>query len=250
VTRSVFLTGASSGIGEGLAREFARRGWSLALAARRIERLEALRPELLAMGAARVVTAALDVTDFAAIAPVLGRARDELGRIDVVVANAGVGSPTPAGRGRLERIREIVDTDLTGAIATIEAALPILRAQGGGQLVAVTSVARYRGMPRLGAYSAAKDGLHRYLQSLRAELYREPIVVTELAPGYIDTDLNRGAPSRPFVVSCERGAAEMARLIERRVRYSVVPRWPWVVVAPLLRLVPTALLAPRGGHRP
>lgn len=245
MTRSVFITGASAGIGEALAVEFARRGCDVALAARRLDRLEALAARLRELGAGRVLAVSLDVTDFRSIADALRHAAAEFGRVDTVVVNAGVGYSLPVGRGNLDLVQRTLETDLTGAIATIEAALPILRQQGAGQIVAITSIAATRGMPYLGAYSAAKAGLHRYLQALRAEVYREPIDVTELAPGYIDTDMNRGVASRPFVIPVERGAAIMARLIERRVTHRYVPAWPWALVAPVLRILPTALLAPR-----
>ena len=245
MTRSIFITGASSGIGEGLAVEFARRGYAIAIAARRIERLEALAARLPGLGAAAVLPLALDVTDFESIDAALGRAASEFGRLDVVVANAGVGYSLPVGRGKFDLVRRTIDTDLTGAIATIELALPRLRAQGGGQIVAITSVAGSRGMPFMGAYSAAKAGLHRYVQALRAEVHHEPITVTELAPGYIDTDINRGVKSRPFVIPLPRGASIMARMIERRVGHRYVPVWPWALVAPLMRVLPAALLAPK-----
>jgi NAD(P)-dependent dehydrogenase (short-subunit alcohol dehydrogenase family) len=245
VARSIFITGASSGIGEALALEFARRGYAIVLAARRVERLEALAARLPGMGAASVVPLALDVTDAAAIDAALESAWRKLGRVDVVVVNAGVGYTLPVGKGNLDRIRQTIDTDLTGAIATIELALPRLRSQGGGQIVAITSIAGSRGLPLLGAYSAAKGGLHRYVQALRAEVRHEPITVTELAPGYIDTDMNRSARSRPFVIPLERGGAILARLIERRVGHRYVPLLPWTLVVPVLRILPTAWLAPR-----
>jgi NAD(P)-dependent dehydrogenase (short-subunit alcohol dehydrogenase family) len=245
VTRSIFITGASSGIGEALALEFARRGYSIALAARRLERLAALAARLPGLGAAAVLPLALDVTDAAAIDAALERACREFGRIDVVVVNAGVGYTLPVGKGHLDRVRQTIDTDLTGAIATIELVLPRLRAQGGGQIVVITSIAGSRGLPLLGAYSAAKGGLHRYVQSLRAEVRHEPITVTELAPGYIDTDMNRSARSRPFVIPLERGGAILARLIERRVGHRYVPALPWALVVPVLRILPTAWLAPQ-----
>jgi NAD(P)-dependent dehydrogenase (short-subunit alcohol dehydrogenase family) len=245
MTRSVFITGASSGIGEALAREFARRGYDVALSARRAARLEAQAVELRGLGAARVLALPLDVTDLDGLAGALQRAADEFGRLDTVVANAGVGYSLPVGRGKLDLVKQTIDTDLTGAIATIELALPILRAQGGGQIVAITSIAAVRGMPFMGAYSAAKAGLHRYLQALRAEVAHERISVTELAPGYIDTDMNRGVARRPFVIPVERGAAIMARLIERKVGHRYVPAWPWTLVAAVLQLLPTRLLAPR-----
>jgi NAD(P)-dependent dehydrogenase (short-subunit alcohol dehydrogenase family) len=100
-------------------------------------------------------------------------------------------------------------------------------------------------MPGMGAYSASKAGLHRYLQALRAEMRGTPIRVTELAPGYIDTEMNRGLGARPFVISLERGAAILARMIEREVGLRWVPVLPWTLVVPLLKLMPGALLAPR-----
>lgn len=244
MARSIFITGASAGIGEGLSLEFARRRYDLAIAARRADRLEALAVRLRELGAGRVLPLALDVTDFGSIADAIGRAARDFGRLDVLVVNAGVGYALPAGKGKLDLARQVLDTDLTGAIATIEYGLPVLRAQGGGQIVAITSVAGNRGQPFLGAYSAAKAGLHAYLQSLRAEVWHERIVVTELAPGYIDTDMNRGATHRPFVIPVEKGAAIMARLIEREVGHRYVPAWPWALLAPMLRFVPTRLLAP------
>lgn len=245
VTRSIFITGASSGIGEALAVEFARRGYAVAIAARRLDRLEALAARLPALGAARVLSLVLDVTDPGAIETALDRVVNEFGRLDVLVVNAGVGYSLPVGKGNLDPIRRTIDTNLTGAIATIELALPRLRAQGGGQIVAITSIAGSRGLPSMGAYSAAKAGLHRYLQSLRAELRHEPITVTELAPGYIDTDMNRGARSRPFVIPVEQGGAIMARMIERRVGHRYVPTWPWSLIAPLLKILPMGWLAPK-----
>lgn len=244
MAKSIFITGASSGLGAAIAGEFARRGYAVAIAARRVERLETLAGSLRAAGAAAVLPLALDVTDFASIDAAVDRAVREFGRLDIVVVNAGVGYSLPVGRGKFAQMRQTIDTNLTGAIATIESTLPRLRAQGGGQVVAITSVAGSRGMPFMGAYSAAKAGLHRYLQALRAEVRHEPIVVTELAPGYIDTDMNRGVKHRPFVIPLEKGGAILARMIERGVGHRYVPTWPWTLVAPLVKLLPTRLLAP------
>jgi NAD(P)-dependent dehydrogenase (short-subunit alcohol dehydrogenase family) len=242
MAKSIFITGASSGLGEVIALEFARRGYAIAIAARRVERIGTLATRLRDAGAAAVLPLALDVTDYPTIDAALDRAAREFGRLDIVVANAGVGYSLPVGRGRFEQVRQTIDTNLTGAIATLEFALPRLRAQGGGQ--AISSVAGSRGMPFMGAYSAAKGGLHRYVQALRAEVRHEPIVVTELAPGYIDTDMNRGVKHRPFVIPLEKGGAILARMIERGVGHRYVPAWPWTIVVPLVRLLPTRLLAP------
>jgi short-subunit dehydrogenase len=248
-SRTMLITGASSGIGAGLALEFARRGYGLAIAARRVDRLEALAPKLLAAGASRVVVVPLDVAETDAIEPAVQRAAAELGRLDVIVANAGVGPLTPTGRGKLPLMRETLNINLVGAIATIEAALPIFRAQGSGHVVGITSVAGSKGLPGFGAYSASKAGLHRYLQSLRAELSGTPVVVTELAPGFIDTDINRNKGARPFLIDVDQGAAIMARMIERQVGKRWVPVLPWTIIAQLLKILPAAALAPRQPRR-
>jgi short-subunit dehydrogenase len=248
-SRTILITGASSGIGAGLALEFARRGYGIAIAARRADRLEALAPKLLAAGASQVVVVPLDVADTDAIEPAVQRAAADLGRLDVIVANAGVGPLTPTGRGKLPLMRETLNINLVGAIATIEAALPVFRAQGSGHVVGITSVAGSKGLPGFGAYSASKAGLHRYLQALRAELRATPVVVTELAPGFIDTDINRNKGARPFLIDVDQGAAIMARMIERQVGKRWVPVLPWTIIAQLLKILPAAVLAPRQPRR-
>lgn len=245
MARSAFITGASSGIGRALAAELARRGYDLFLTARGLQALEQLRESIVASEPARSVhVRALDVTDDADVARALDEAAALLGRCDLVVANAGVGNSGRVGDGSMSRARVIVETNLIGAIATVEAAVALFRRQGGeSHVVGVGSVAGVRGLPGSGSYSASKAGLATYLQAVRAETYAEPITVTTLAPGYIDTPINRDVPSRPFLIDAEKGARIMADLIERRVSYATVPRMPWTLLAPLLRVLPTRLLA-------
>jgi short-subunit dehydrogenase len=224
-----------------LARQFARRGYKLALTARKMEDLERLRGEL-QKASPHVCVRALDVTDYDAVPAALRECADELGGLDIVVVNAGVAMAARVGTGKFEQMRATVDVNLLGAIATAEAAVELFREQGGGQLVGITSVAALRGISGQGAYSATKAGFSKYLEALRCESSNEAITVTELAPGYIDTDLNRSMAVRPFVVSAERGTRIMADLIERRVSFRYVPPWPWTLVAQLLKILPVSLL--------
>jgi hypothetical protein len=251
VAKSVFITGASSGIGRALAVELGRRGCDLFLTARRLDALEELRSEISAAApASRVEVRRLDVTDDADVADALSEAAEKLGRLDVVVANAGMGSSGLIGTGGIERGRRIIETNLIGAIATIDAAVALMRRQeGGGQVVGIGSVAGVRGLPGSGSYSASKAGLHVFMEAVRAETHGEPIVVTTLAPGFIDTAINQDVKSRPFLIDAEKGARAMADLIERRVRYATVPRMPWTLLAPLLRVLPTSMLAARAPRR-
>jgi NAD(P)-dependent dehydrogenase (short-subunit alcohol dehydrogenase family) len=244
VAKTVFITGASSGIGRALALELAGRGYDLFLTARRLDELEQVRGDIAnADPARRVEVRQLDVTDDADVATAIAEAAENLGRCDIVVANAGVGNSGRVGEGNMERSRLIVETNLIGAMATVDAAVALFRQQGGdGQIVGIGSVAGVRGLPGSGSYSASKAGLAAYLESVRAETYKEPITVTTIAPGYIDTPINQEMKSRPFLIDVEKGARITADLIERGGGYSTVPRFPWTVIAPLLRVLPTSLL--------
>jgi short-subunit dehydrogenase len=242
MSRSVFLTGASGGLGEGMSRAFAKRGYSLALTGRRTDRLEELASELRSGGASRVVVHALDVTEFAAVPQVMAEAARELGGLDIVVANSGIGGSTPIGRGAFEAARRVIETNLLGAMATVDAAVEMFLAKGSGHVVGVTSVAAVRGLPMQGAYSASKSGLSRYLEAVRMEVEGKGVTVTDLAPGFIDTEINRHMPSRPFVVSAEKGTEDMVALIESKVGFAYVPRLPWTPLAQLLKVLPSRLL--------
>lgn len=241
MSKSVLITGATRGLGEGLARQFASRGYKLALTGRNPEELARLQSEL-QVSSPQVCTRVLDVLDYDAVATVLRDCAGELGGLDIVIANAGIAIAARAGEGKFEEMRATIDVNLTGAMATSEAALTLFREQGRGQLVGITSVAALRGMRGQGAYSASKAGFSKYLEAVRVETHKEPITVTELAPGYIDTDLNRSLATRPFVVSGEKGTRIMADLIERGVSSRYVPPWPWTIVAQVLKILPVSLL--------
>jgi short-subunit dehydrogenase len=240
--KSVFLTGASGGLGEGMARGFARRGRALALASRRTEKLEALATELRTIGSPHVIVRRLDVTDYASVPKVIGEAADALGGLDIVVANSGIGGATSIGRGQFDAARQVIETNLLGAMATIDAAVELFYRQKRGHIVGVTSVAAVRGLPMNGAYSASKSGLSRYLEAVRAEVEGTGIRVTDLAPGFIDTELNRHMKSRPFVVPAETGTEAMVDLIERGAAFAYVPRMPWTLLAQVLKILPSRML--------
>jgi short-subunit dehydrogenase len=237
MSKSILITGATRGLGENLARQFAQRGYRVALVGRDQGQLDALQQELAAL-APQVCTRVLDVANFEQVEPVLRECAQELAGLDIVVVNAGVAIAGKTGQGRFDDMRKTIDVNLTGAIATAEAALQLFSEQGQGQLVGVTSVAAVRGMPGQAAYSATKAGFGKYLEAARLDYRKAGIKVTELAPGYIDTDLNRSLKSRPFLVSAEKGTRVMADLIEREVDFRFVPPWPWSIVARLVKIAP------------
>lgn len=244
VRRNILITGASSGLGRQMAREFAARGRNLALCARRIDRLEELRAELLERHPG--LTAAirqLDVNDSAAVFETVAAFRDELGGLDRVVVNAGLGKGQPLGTGRFDVNAETARTNVLGALAQIEAAMEVFRAQEAGHLVVISSVSAFRGMPRnMTAYAASKSAVAALAEGLRIELIGSPIRVSTIYPGFISTEMTEGV-SPPFMVDTETGVRAIVAAIEKEKASARVPVWPWGPVGSLLRFAPLRLVA-------
>ncbi|MGY1814892.1 SDR family oxidoreductase [Blastococcus sp. SYSU D00820] len=239
IRQRILITGASSGLGEGMARRFAARGRDLALAARRLDRLDALRDELLAAHPGiRVVTAALDVDDADAVAEVVPALAAELGGLDRFVANAGFGLGGSVGTGHARANRTVLHTNVLGTHAQCEAAVELFRAQGSGHLVLISSVASIRGMHGTRtAYGASKAALNSLAEGIRADLLGTGIRVTTVLPGYIATDFNVGRRG-PFTVDLDTGVDALTAAIEREPVRAYVPEWPWRPVSALLRVLP------------
>lgn len=224
-----------------MARQLSGRGESLALAARRTERLEALAAELGRTGGA-ISVHTLDVTDVASVDRVIRYADAVHGGLDVVVVNAGRGGGRRLGTGRIDRNLEVIQTNLVGALAQVETAMSLFRDRGRGHLVLVSSLAANIGLPGGSAvYSASKAALASIGDSLRAELSGTEITVTTLRPGRIRTEINAGNSPR-LLTSLERGVASMIRSIDDKATDVVVPAWPWGPVSRLMPLVPARLL--------
>lgn len=235
--QKILISGASSGLGEGMAREFAKKGRALALCARRADRLDALAAEI-AADAARVATATVDVTDVDSVGPAFAELADELGGLDRVIVNAGLGKGAPLGTGGMRANIETIETNLIGALAQIEAALEIFRAQNAGHLVLISSMSAIRGMPKAqAAYSASKAGLSALGQGLQAEFANSPIAVSVIAPGYIETDINRGVKTK-LMSNTDDGVKAMVKAIEAEPRFAPVPNWPWTPLSYALRYLP------------
>lgn len=246
IRKSAIITGATSGIGHALARELSRRGYALGLTGRRIEVLEELKRSLGAGGphgggGAKVEIEALDVRDPEAVHRVVHDLDRRLGGVGIVVANAGIGVQRRAGDGRFASDEDIIRTNVIGAMATVDAAIEVFLRAGGGQVVGISSVAAFRGLPGSAAYSASKAALSTYLEGVRAEVESRGIVVTTISPGYIDTPINQKQKSRPFLVTVEEGARQIADLVEKRVRHSTVPVVPWGAVGTVMRSLPDAI---------
>jgi short-subunit dehydrogenase len=243
--KRILITGASSGLGAELARQFAAAGHDLALCARRVERLAELRGEIRAVHPdCHVVVRALDVTNHDAVFTVFTELADELGGVDRVIVNAGIGKGAPIGSGRFDANRDTVLTNLVAALAQCEAAVQLFRAAGAGHLVIVSSMSALRGLPRAAtAYSASKAGLATLAEGIRAELLGTPIAVTTLYPGYIHSEMTARSGRTPLVTDTARGVRAMVRAIEREPAQAMVPPWPWRLLGPLLRHAPLRVIA-------
>lgn len=244
VRQRILITGASSGLGAGMARAFAASGRDLALCARRLDRLQELRAELLAAHPGiTVAIAELDVNDHPAVGEVFARLAGELGGLDRVVVNAGLGKGAPLGTGRLDANLATIETNLVAALVQIETSLEIFRAAGGGHLVLVSSVLGNRGVPgQRAAYAASKAGLSSLGQSLRAEYVDGPIAVTVLEPGYIESEMTGRAGGGKMMVDNATGVAAMVSAIERERGRAIIPGWPWTPVVAAMKLAPTRLV--------
>lgn len=241
--KTILITGASSGLGEEMARQFAARGHDLALAARRTDRLERLRDELVAAHpGCRVEVRALDVNDHAQVFEVFHAFRADFGSIDRVIVNAGLGKGAPLGTGRFDANRETAMTNFIGALAQTEAALEIFRDQNAGHLVMISSMSAMRGMPRtITTYAATKAGVAHLAEGVRADLMGTPIKVSVIYPGYIRSEMNERVKNAPFMVSTEKGVAAIVDAVEKEKDAAHVPAWPWVPVGFGLKHLPLPL---------
>ncbi len=239
--RLVFITGASSGIGQALAWRFYQAGYSLALVARRTEETLAWAQSInIQSDRYKIYSADVSVVDSIVAAGQACLAQQ--GVPDVVIASAGisVGVDT-AERGDIDVMVKVLATNTVGTAATFHPFIEPMTRRGSGALVGIGSVAGIRGLPGHGAYCASKAGVISYCESLRGELRSCGVKVVTICPGYIDTPLTRkNRYSMPFLMQVDNFAAKTVQAIEAGVTYRVIP-WQMGVVAKLMRLLPNWL---------
>jgi len=233
------ITGASSGIGAALAQRLARRGDHVILVARRLRLLQEVAAEIAKAGGSSE-TAVCDVTIGEAARACVDQALRRHGRIDRLILNAGGGSRTPPEQLTTADMRASFDLNLFGVVNFIEAALPALLQQGGGQIVAIGSIAGFRGLPHAASYGAAKAALMNYIESLRIDLAPKGIAVTLAAPGFVVTRDTRKQRAKPMSMSVDAAADLLAAAILARKPYVSFP-WTLAWVARFMRLLPAAL---------
>ncbi len=243
MAKSIFITGASSGIGREVAYRFAEKGYNLGLVARRDEVLEELKQDIVSKHPdLRVEVRQLDVTNNSRVREVV-RELEGILDLDIVFANAGIGEGGLVGKGNFDKHRRVIETNLLGNMATIDAAVEVFKEKKKGHIAVTSSLAAVKGMPYNASYNASKAAINIYVESARMELYKSGITFTLLSPGYIDTPLNDMLKFRPFLISLGKGSRIIARLIERRVKRSPVPFFPWVLVRGVLKMLPTSVMA-------
>ena len=250
MTRLVLITGASSGLGQALARYYLDQGWRLALVARRAEVIKSwLGP--LDISADRYEIYSADVADPPAMQRVAQDCMARQGVPDVVIANAGISIGVDTSRPEdLAVMAQILNTNVLGVAATLGPFVQAMVARGSGTLVGVGSVAGIRGLPGHGAYCASKAAVISYCESLRGELRSTGVKVVTLCPGYIATPLTQNnSYSMPFLMQPENFAEKAAQAIQVGSSYRVIP-WQMGVVAKLLRLLPNALFDKAFAGRP
>ncbi len=241
--QSVAITGASSGIGKALAYEFAHRGINVALLARRTDVLEEIAANLKTrFPAVQVEVLKLDVADTDAILPALQDIKHRFGTLDCVVANAGITGVNKTGAGDFTQDMRVIQVNLIGGMATIDAAARIFRAQGRGVAVGISSVTAFRGIPGSAAYSASKAGFSRYLDTTRLELKKHHIEVIAVHPGFVKTDIAPNMEKYPFVISAEKAAHTIVDGIFKGTSNIIVPAMPWAVLGRVMPLLPDKLV--------
>jgi len=243
--KNILITGASSGLGREMAVQFAQKGRNLALCARRIDRLEILKAELLAIDPnISVIIKSLDVNDHDAVFTVFNEFKQELGQLDRVIVNAGMGKGASIGTGYFEANKQTAMTNFVSALAQCEAAVTIFRAQNSGHLVTISSISAVRGFRRaLNVYAATKAAITSLSEGLRMDLAKTPIKVSTIHPGFIRSEINEKVKKVPFMVDTQTGCKAMVAAIEKEGANSYVPTWPWAIMQLIMRVAPLSLLA-------
>ena len=217
------ITGASSGIGAGLARALGRRGARMGLVARRTDALQQLVSEVESEGGKAIALTA-DVRDAASVRAAADQLREEWGQIDVLVANAGIGATTDPAKLNPEEVANVINVNVIGASNSVAAVVPEMVARGSGHLVVISSLAAYRGLPKSAAYCASKAAVSAFFESLRLDLEPKGLNVTIIHPGFIKTPLTAGRQAQmPYLMELDDAVEKIVGVMERKKKSYAFP---------------------------
>jgi len=232
----VLITGASSGIGRGLALELARRGARVGLLARRRELLEAIAQEISQAGG-RALALPADVTSADEVRAAVGELRRQFGQIDLLVANAGISINTFVPNLCEKTIAELINVNVIGVVNSVSAVLSEMVAQGSGHLVVNSSLAAYRGVPKSAAYCASKAAISSFFEALRIDLKGTGVDVTIIHPGFVKTQMIRSIARTPYAMEVDEAVRKIVRAIEKRKKGYAFP-WQLATIARACKLLP------------
>ena len=234
------ITGASAGIGRGLALEIASRGAHLGLLARREDLLSEIVDEAQKRNV-KAVAATADVRDVKAVREAADGFRKELGPIDILIANAGIGTSDHATRLTPEHAANVIGINVLGAVNSVAAVLPEMVERKRGRLVAISSLAAYRGLAKSAAYCASKAALSAYFESLRIDLRHTGVGVTIIHPGFIKTALTSGREAKmPYLMELEHGVKKIVSAIEKEKKIYAFP-WQLATIVRASLLMPPSM---------
>jgi len=242
--KNILITGASSGLGKGMAKEFAKQGCNLALCARRFELLEQLKSELEQINPNITISIkVLDVNNHEQVFSVFNAFKEELNGLDRVIINAGMGKGASIGTGYFNANKQTAQTNFVAALAQAEAAMEIFRAQNHGHLVTISSISAVRGFRRaMTVYAATKAAITSLSEGIRIDVMHTPIKVSCVHPGFIRSEINEKVKTVPFIVDTETGCKALVKAINKEKANSFVPSWPWAFLHWILRIAPLSTI--------